>query len=296
MKEIATKCLELPKPIIESGINLINSLIKKPFSLTGGILADQIGVWKWRNRIRIAHKAVAILKEDKLATKILPPSFLLPFLEESGNVDDPDLQEMWAHLLASSIMADSNCHPAYIQILKQLSRDEAVLLALIAKSHFKTEEIYDYNKHEKLFKKRSPDFNKTPYSKLNNKNDLMLYLSHLSFMGLIMPHMDEEVLREKRKDAIKPIIGKRIYIYADVTELGRHFLIACCKHKILFSTPDKEPWRILSNTASMVNDVKDIADSAMELAENAKLEAEEAKEEAEEAKQEAEDAINELNE
>ncbi|WP_437194574.1 Abi-alpha family protein [Planctomicrobium sp. SH527] len=128
------KLLPINPELARSGANLIEKLLGKPCEVVGELLGDQIYFWQWQNRLRIAARANQILEKNKLAAKITPPSFLLPLLDAAGNVDDETLSEMWSHLLASGISAASHRHPAYVQLLKQMSSDEARSLAHIANS------------------------------------------------------------------------------------------------------------------------------------------------------------------
>jgi hypothetical protein len=55
----------------------------------------------------------------------LPPAILLPAMEAAKDVDDPDLQEMWARLL-SNAAADANAQqPMFVDALKRLSGGDA---------------------------------------------------------------------------------------------------------------------------------------------------------------------------
>jgi hypothetical protein len=120
--------ISVAKPVVETGCKLIESLLGEPCKIAGGMMADQIYCWQWENRVRAAHRAKELMDADRLAPKVLPPGFLIPLLEAAGNVDDPELQEMWARLLASAVASEKNQHPAFIHVLRELSRDEAVIL------------------------------------------------------------------------------------------------------------------------------------------------------------------------
>jgi len=115
-------------PFAVSGARLLEKLLGRPCEVAGDMMADQIYAWQWTNRTRIAHKAVEIMERDEIAVRVLPTGFLLPLLENAGNVDDDELQELWANLLASAVEEESACQSSYIQILQGLSRAEARLL------------------------------------------------------------------------------------------------------------------------------------------------------------------------
>lgn len=117
--------LDLPKPVIDLACGLVNDLIGRPVHVAGGMITDEVYYWRWRNRVRIAHRAAEIMDRDGIARRIVPPSFLLPLLDAAGNVEDPDLQEMWAQLLASGVEADEHQHPMWVRILAQMSAEDA---------------------------------------------------------------------------------------------------------------------------------------------------------------------------
>src|SRR5258706_10944326 len=87
---------QLGKPVVQKGCDFVDAVLGKPLKAVGGILADEISFWRWKNRLKIAARAKDILDSKKVQVDVLPPSFLLPLLDAAGNVDDPDLEEMWA--------------------------------------------------------------------------------------------------------------------------------------------------------------------------------------------------------
>ena len=292
LEQVAEQLSGLAKPVIESGCRLIESLLGEPCKLAGNILADQIQAWQWTNRIRIAHRAKKLLEKDHLAPKFVPPDFLLPVLENAGNVSDPALQELWAQLLASAVADAKNQHPSFIHILRQLSKGEAVLLSLIAAACFRIEETFDYDSHAKGYVKRSVDPERFPLKRLScDEATMWFYLSHLSLVGVILPSAEEEVILGK-VGSRKEKLGKRRHTFVELTDLGRHFLLACCPRKELLCTTVREPWRIVFQARELADDAVRAASNATDAADEAKNVAEEAKDVAEEAKDTAEIANN----
>lgn len=117
--------LDLPKQVLDLGCGLVRDLVGEPVKVVGAMLGDQVYWWQWRNRVRIANRAAEIMEKDGIARRIVPPSFLLPLLEAAGNVEDRDLSEMWARLLASGVAADEHQHPLWVKILAQMSAEDA---------------------------------------------------------------------------------------------------------------------------------------------------------------------------
>jgi hypothetical protein len=116
---------DLPKPIVDTGVALINSLLGKPFHETGELISDQIYAWRWANRIRIAEKAAKRLAETEMEAKVLPPGFLIPLLDTCGNVDDESMQDMWASLLTEGVRDESSQQATYRKTLEALTPGDA---------------------------------------------------------------------------------------------------------------------------------------------------------------------------
>jgi len=132
-------CLGMPEAVIETGCELIKSLLGEPFKVAGGMLADQVYAWRWRNRIRIAKRAEEIMAEEEIPARVLPPGFLLPLLDAAGDVEDPDLQQMWARLLASGVREDRHQHPMLVDTLRRMSREDAEFLVSVVKQALREE-------------------------------------------------------------------------------------------------------------------------------------------------------------
>jgi hypothetical protein len=128
-ESMLAKTLEqiLGRPI-ETACDLIESLLGKPFEVAGAALADQVQIWQWRNRIRIAERAQAIMEQRGIARRILPPDFLLPLLRECGDTSDETLQEAWARLLSEAVADETIQHVGFIHTLRQLAPNDAKVL------------------------------------------------------------------------------------------------------------------------------------------------------------------------
>lgn len=125
LANVADKFADLAKPFAEEGARLLEGLLGHPCQVAGELLTDQIYWWQWRNRLRIAHKAKAILDSDGTSTKVVPPDFLLPLLEAAGNVEDTSLQDLWANLLAEGVRHETARHPAFVRTLQQMNGTDA---------------------------------------------------------------------------------------------------------------------------------------------------------------------------
>jgi hypothetical protein len=130
--EAVKSSAEAVKPLMETGAKLLESLLGEPCKVSGQLLSDQIYWWQWRNRIRIGARAKQIMETRRIATKVVPSGFLLPLLDASGNVEQAELQELWANLIASAVEDSESAHPAFIETLKRMSIADARLLKRMA--------------------------------------------------------------------------------------------------------------------------------------------------------------------
>lgn len=118
---------------IDTACNLIENLLGQPFKIAGDALSDQVRMWQWQNRLRIADKAKAIMEERRIEERQLHPDFLLPYIKDCGDASDETLQDAWARLLASAVEDEANEHIAFVNILKSMNgMDVRVLRAMIA--------------------------------------------------------------------------------------------------------------------------------------------------------------------
>ena len=119
-KEFITAIGNTLKRPVDTVCTFIESLLGPAVKGVGSILGDQVAMWQWTNRIRIAEKAERLVDKNKASLRVLPNSFLIPLLRESGDVDDENLQDAWAQLLAASIEDDVAQHTGFVHLLKQL--------------------------------------------------------------------------------------------------------------------------------------------------------------------------------
>jgi hypothetical protein len=77
------------------------------------------------NKLRLAAE---MLDKPELLQKELPPSFLLPWVEAAKDVDAPELNVMFARLLASAADDEPGRHPALMDAVRRMNVDDARLL------------------------------------------------------------------------------------------------------------------------------------------------------------------------
>lgn len=96
------------------------------------LLGQQVAYWRFKNAVTIALKAHTFLESKGLHPQQLSAELrvIVPLIDSASYEDEPELQKMWASLLAASISPEINTlmHPKYSEVLKQLSPIEVHLL------------------------------------------------------------------------------------------------------------------------------------------------------------------------
>jgi len=110
----------------------ISKIIGGASTQVGGILEDWAKFYRYKNLLRIADKVEAIHAQRKIEGKTipLPPRTAIPMLESASLEDDEILQKVWAQLIANSTDPNfkESFHPGYIEIIRQMSPNEAIIL------------------------------------------------------------------------------------------------------------------------------------------------------------------------
>jgi hypothetical protein len=178
------------------------------------------------------------------ARRIAPaPQMLGPILEAIRyEPEATPIDEMFSQLLSGSMDSErvDNAHPAFTEIIKQLSSDEAVLLVSIAKGprrwHFR--QLLDTQKNavygrETLLEER-------PISELMKPQNFELYMLHLQNLGLLVYYESKEQEREYEPtpqrqvgDVIHPAsrveVALKVFKELKLTPWGEVFVRACSK-------------------------------------------------------------------
>lgn len=151
-------------------------LLLAPLSLCG-VGADRLQ--NWCDRIRTNVKNENMQSPN--------PNILIPTINGlSINPDDTLLGEMFFNILQSSVdkTRQEFLNPAFTEILKQLSKDEAIIILLfkenVYKATIKPKETrnYDYFEDDEV---QDTDF---PLDKLEFPNQFWIYYEHLCKLGL----------------------------------------------------------------------------------------------------------------
>lgn len=143
-------------------------------------LAAQHDRWE-----RYLKKVSEKVKEENLIEG--HPQIVIPTLEGLSLVyENTLLGELFINLLANSIDKTKQdlAHPAFPNIIKQLSHDEAVVLFYLKKKAYKIREQADLNEEGTRFINKITLEEEFPLNKLQFANHIWLYMNHLNSLNL----------------------------------------------------------------------------------------------------------------
>jgi hypothetical protein len=176
----------------------------------------------------------------------VPTEIGVPLAEKLGHVQDPDLRELYTNLLAkaSTQEGQSKAHPSFVNVINNLSPDEAALLTLLRKQPrlpFVTAKWINPTKNHWL---QIVDlvFLLPDTIRLEYKNNIVAYMSNLEGLGLIdirrdifaIPESVYDPIETLLKDQCKPMTAPPEFPELrlergriDVTPFGQLFFAAC---------------------------------------------------------------------
>lgn len=94
-------------------------------------LQDKINARRYRNLIKVVLRAKQDLDKAGLSAKEVPFRIIHPLLESASIEENETVQSYWAGLLVTAAARTTSAHvahPAYIEILRQLSPEDCKLL------------------------------------------------------------------------------------------------------------------------------------------------------------------------
>jgi len=126
--------------LADKALEFLGKVVNPPLEELGGLLADKVKFWRFKNQVNVILKAKSFLEEKGIQPRKIPLKTLAPLLEHSSWEENPDMQTKWASLLANAAKPEYSCdiHSTYIEILNQLSPLEAKLLDLLFNEYERT--------------------------------------------------------------------------------------------------------------------------------------------------------------
>lgn len=115
--------------------SFLEALIVDPARALGGLFADKINAIRHERMIKILLSAKEQLRAAGLTAQQVPLKIIHPLLESGSLESEPDLQALWANLLANA--ADPRekdaIRTAFISIMKELTSRDARFLEVLGR-------------------------------------------------------------------------------------------------------------------------------------------------------------------
>lgn len=248
-------------------VQIYGDLAKPGVSQVGKALGAILGLGNtvlWPVHLLNARASIALQANlDKYREKLasvppnkvvsVPPEIGVPLLEKLAYVSDPDLRELYATLLAraSNIETQSRAHPSFVNVLANISPDEALLLRQFSHqphTPFVIGRLHSSKDRSGLHHMTVVDmhFALSAETKLAYPGNLSAYVSNLEGLGLVSVDRNSYLVPVAVYNQIEAEIMERLYrvehsehsVYTvpgivkgrlDVTPYGQLFLDACVK-------------------------------------------------------------------
>jgi hypothetical protein len=139
--------------------------------------------------------------------------------------EDSPLYGMFEEILLKSVDKDQIhvLHPAFIHKIKELSRDEAVILKQLKAGSFSVVDRMSLNKAENRFENRIVEKSTIPVKDLHLPDEFNLYFTHLESLNFLeWPVTKQEPIMVNGNQT-----GVRRHTTIHLTEWGRLFVAAC---------------------------------------------------------------------
>lgn len=184
------------------------------------------------------------IPEEKKAN--IHPQISIPVIQKLLYTTNDTIAELFINLLTSSANIDmcSNAHPGFVEIISQLSPDEAKIIKYLnGKDDIQYAEINAYVKNSdgfNTFKKKST---LTPFEvPLDFPHNILAYYSNLIRLGILEDkpglyrignNIYDDIAREYNFDDFKKYVPERFKeieitkSYYEVTPFGKLFISAC---------------------------------------------------------------------
>jgi hypothetical protein len=126
--------------LADKAAEFLGKLVNPPLKELGGLMADKVRFWRFKNQVNIILQAKTFLEQKGIQPSKVPLKTLAPLLEHSSWEEDPDMQTKWASLLANAANPNYSydIYSTYVDVLNQLSPLEGRLLDLLFNEYERT--------------------------------------------------------------------------------------------------------------------------------------------------------------
>lgn len=245
---------DAPEVLKKESAEFLSATLGPPAKAFGGLVADWINSRRHSNLIKITVGAKRKLVEAGLSPQEVPLSIIHPALEAGSREENPDLQELWANLLANAADPRQNLAvlPSFAGILKELtSRDVKYLSAVYQDAQkqamLRTADLVDIKYDEDIFLRiyaraglsRQPELVnvsaqlwrdrigefKADFSEFRTTIDTAVRHQILSETQIPMPIDLSDYLDPRNRPS--DMLQLRVVKESSFTHLGASFLAAC---------------------------------------------------------------------
>ena len=136
---------ELSRRAGEIFTNLLGPLTEQ----LGLTLGDHAAYYRLKRLVALGEKAQKLLRGRTIAQN---PNLgrILPIIQIASMESDEDVHNRWAALLANVVHDPKSVHPSYIEIMKQLTSDEARWLDQAFDEALEDEKTHDEKMHREM--------------------------------------------------------------------------------------------------------------------------------------------------
>jgi hypothetical protein len=221
----------MPDPIsaaiAREGLDSVKGLLQR----VAGPLADEVGEtlaliarpYRIKLSLKMFQKTQRMLSEAGIAPQTVPPRLFLPMLEAASIENDEELHTKWSALLANAASSPNKVHPSYIEILKQLTPEDARLL----------DRLYMATNDRK-------------YRRLNNllgEDQFSIPLQNIARLGLIQTTYGVDGMKVRLSGAGNPYLDGEMDEDYWLTDFAVGFIVACRAPKTIEGKKVREVWR-----------------------------------------------------
>ena len=118
----------------EEATGFLRKLLGPSAEAIGESFAIRFRERMFNNLVNVVARAKRTLKDKGVEPSEVPLKIVHPLLEAAALEEEPDLQELWANLLAGAASHATRFLPAYIDILRHLSTEEVKFLTVMMQS------------------------------------------------------------------------------------------------------------------------------------------------------------------
>lgn len=140
IKPIGETGLEATKAVINSVSSFLELVFKPGLEELGYMIKDEVRLWRLNNIIRTLEKAQGKMEFDGKDLNLTANARVgLNILEACSEVDDEELQDLWAGLFASSCTPDGkdDSNMNFVDLLRRMSSVEAKIIDYACKNSTK---------------------------------------------------------------------------------------------------------------------------------------------------------------